>query len=313
MEGDVFRRQIIVVFIVGVEVFHLFLVERYFQNTLILFAAEIAAVCQIGKGKRKGGRQRQFHQQFLLLLTVIVNIAVCLHFFRADIPVEKIIKCQKRKQMQHPLDIGAVMEKQQSAGVSGKGLHICFVNFNQFPAMKAVFPGNAKKRFQRFLFTVWNVQKCFVGRNASIQIDPGKAVKIVRKFMLFAFLHQVWQVKIIAVEMDQMRERGCKVKKGVQQGSFLYGIIAEPLPDLPVSVRKESGSDQIEGGAFCGESRGFNIYKQKLIQGSGALQRITDFERFQCLIYDLHKFPPSRYSQCARFIAFAYILTHFLN
>lgn len=59
MEGDIFLRQIIVVLIIGVKIFHFFFIERRFQDCILFLGAEITAVCQIGdrNGQRRGKMQ----------------------------------------------------------------------------------------------------------------------------------------------------------------------------------------------------------------------------------------------------------------
>ena len=137
---------------------------------------------------------------------MIVNKAVCLHLFCADISVKQIIECQERKQQQHPMDIVAVMQKQQGACIRGRVFHIMPVDFNQLAAVVTVFPMNAEKRFKRFLLTVWHMQERLVGGNALIQVDPLETVEIVRALMLLTFLEQIGKIEIVAIKMNQVGE-----------------------------------------------------------------------------------------------------------
>lgn len=75
------------------------------------------------------------------------------------------------------------MQKQESADISGRIFHIMSVDLNQFASVETVFPADAKKRFQRFLLTVGDMQKSFVGSNAPIQVDSLETVEIMRQFM----------------------------------------------------------------------------------------------------------------------------------
>ncbi len=84
MQRHVFRWEIIVVLIIGIKIFHLFIIDGYFQCAFRIYTAEIAAVGigRYGLGQRS--IQAEGKNQFSAALAVYILVGISLNFFGLD-------------------------------------------------------------------------------------------------------------------------------------------------------------------------------------------------------------------------------------
>ena len=89
--------------------------------------------------------------------------------------------------------------------------------------------------------------------------DANGVVKIIREMIMPAFLQEVWQVKVVAVKMNQMGIFGRKLKEGGQNLCFFFRPVGKPLFYIPFSVFVKSSPDQVEAGTSGSKTGSFYV------------------------------------------------------
>ena len=103
-------------------------------------------------------------------MSMVIDEAVRLHFLSLERAVKQIVKCQKRKDLQHAFHIITIVKEQETAGIFVRLLHILMIYTNQVASAIDIFSVNAQQFFQGLLLTVGGMEKKFVWRDPLIDI-----------------------------------------------------------------------------------------------------------------------------------------------
>jgi len=133
---------------------------------------------------------------------------------------------------------------------------------------------DAEKLLQRLLPAVGQLQKIPEGQDTPVQIDAGQIGKIVGQIIAGTFLLDKRQVKVIAIEMNEVGKPGGKLKKGGHNLPLVFRRDGKPLDQFPLPLLTEGTANQIDHGTFGGEASGLDVQKQCFGQGKLIFQRI---------------------------------------
>ena len=259
VHGSIFLRKIVVIFIVGIKIFHFFFIQRDAQASFGAFPFKVTALCRTGEGAGERRRKRQFHDQLLVLRSVNVLVIVGLYFFRAQWFIEQVVISQQGKELQHAFHIIGVVQRKRLQCKVGRIRNIAVVYTDQFSAAVGILPFDAQEPFHGFLLAVRQAQAGFIRGQTAVNIYPGMFVKIIREMIMPAFLQEVWQVKVVAVKMNQMGIFGRKLKEGGQNLCFFFRPVGKPLFYIPFSVFVKSSPDQVEAGTSGSKTGSFYV------------------------------------------------------
>ena len=119
---------------------------------------------------------------------------------------------------------------------------------------------DADKLLQLLLATSRQVQEAFYKGLNFCRCRAGRTPD-KRKPELFRTGLQKRNIEGCSVKMYHDRKGGGKGKKLLQNIRFIIGRLRKKLPGFPAVCGQISAADQIDAGAACGKSGGFDIEK----------------------------------------------------
>ena len=151
------------------------------------------------------------------------------------------------------------------------GHQIILVNFYELSTVIFVCPGDTKKLFNGFLLQIVQTKKIPVRFYLFINIEAGNSGKSAGQVKMFAAFLQKRDIETVSIEMNHGFILLQKIKKMIQQIFFSRFGIGKPLDQIPGIIFIVGAADQIQLAPVTGETGGFNIKKEKILQFSDPL------------------------------------------
>ncbi len=112
MQGNVLCGKIVVIPVVGVEIFHLFLVDGHPKLRLRAAALEVAVIGGSGDIYRKSAGQGESHYQFLPPVAAHIFVGIGLYLAGFHLAVKEVVIGQDGQNLQHPPEVVGIVKKQ---------------------------------------------------------------------------------------------------------------------------------------------------------------------------------------------------------
>ena len=270
MDSLVFFREIVIIFVIAIEVFQCTDEEGDSQKQLA--AGNLCMNCSASEKKRTGKRKIQFQYKTAEL------------FFRGNIPGDQVKLpffqrgvAEKRKNFHHSFHIVPIVEHQHFFQAYFSGFQIGTVYFCQLTAGEGIFPENTTEDLAVFLAALGKIQKFLKRTDSAVKIEPrgirpgeGKTVKVTAML-------EVGDIKGSSVKMDQGRRDRKPFGKSFQDFCFLRRFFSEKLNQLPGAVLLKDHSQKIEVGTAVVESGRLNIKEERGVRESPAVQLFLQF------------------------------------
>ena len=157
--------------------------------------------------------------------------------------------------------------------------NIFVVNINQLTARVDIFTFCMQESFNGLLLTVWKFHKILIRSDTAININSFKSAQVTGDMILFHFFRKIWNVELIAIEVNQIAVIRGKICKGTQYIFFIFIVGGKPLYRIP--CRRlflciiVDAANQIKRRAFGIESGSFYIYKKCLLRNTEILNGIS--------------------------------------
>ena len=188
MDRHIFQREIVVIFVVGIEIFHFFFIQRHPQGPHVFFSRKIAAVSGAGYFFGERGREAEFDEKFLMPCPMQILIVVGLYFFCLCQLAENIAVGKNRQDLEHACQVVIIVAEDGIVCIAGLIFNKFMVDADQLAAVKGIFPVDSQKLLQCFLFAVGQFQKVLQWSNPFINVDSGKAGEVIGKTVSGTFL-----------------------------------------------------------------------------------------------------------------------------
>ena len=105
MDRSILCGKIIIILVVGIEIFQLFFIDRYDQGAFMFFAFEMTPSGHGTDGYRQRRGEDQLHHQFFTQNAMNIIVIICLYLAGFQTVIEQIVIGQDGKNLQHALHI----------------------------------------------------------------------------------------------------------------------------------------------------------------------------------------------------------------
>ena len=198
-----------------------------------------------------------------------ILIMICLYFCYLDRQMEQIRDCKRSYDFEHSFDVLFIVKKQKVFFFRVVAEHIFMINVNQLAAGILILTNSGgDKCLNRLLFAIRKLQERFVGGKPPVDINSFQIIKIKVDMILFKFTVEIRNIKLIAVEVDQVPIGFGKCYKCLENIHFVLVICCHPLNCTPCSRLNGCiivcAADHVQIGAAYIKSCSFYVNKQCL-------------------------------------------------
>ena len=261
MDSLIFFRQIVVIFVIAIEVFQRTQKEGGSQKQLT-----VGNFCTDGiASERKGPGKRKIQFQCKTAET----------FFRGNVsgdqvklPVAQRGVAEKRKDFYHAFHIFPVVEQQRFFQAYFSGFQIGTVDFRKLTAREGIFPENTAEDLTVFLAALGKIQKFLKRTDPAVEIEPRGIRPGERKTVKVTAVLQVGDIKGRSVKMNQGRRNRKSPGKSFQDFSFFRRFFRRKAEPASRSRSPEKSFPEDRGGNGGDQARSSQYQRRERSQGN---------------------------------------------